>query len=69
MTYAVKTTELAKSTIPAVVHVDGTSRVQTVNRNEHRGLWRVLNKFYLNNDIYYLHLCLNNYDFIFSFLL
>ena len=33
MTYAVKTTELAKSTIPAVVHVDGTSRVQIATKD------------------------------------
>lgn len=33
MTYAVKTTELAKITIPAVVHVDGTSRVQIATKD------------------------------------
>jgi carbamoyltransferase len=38
---------LQPNLIPSVVHKDGTSRVQTVNRNQHRGLWRVLNKFYL----------------------
>jgi carbamoyltransferase len=31
---------------PAIVHVDGTSRVQTVNRNQHPGLYDLLNKYY-----------------------
>jgi carbamoyltransferase len=37
--------------IPSVVHADGTSRVQTVNKDQHRGLWRVLNKFYLQTGV------------------
>lgn len=32
--------------IPSVVHVDGTSRVQTVTREQHPGLYAVLEKFY-----------------------
>lgn len=32
--------------IPAVVHADGTSRVQTVNRDQHPGLYAVLEKWY-----------------------
>jgi carbamoyltransferase len=32
--------------IPSVVHIDGTSRVQTVNRKQHPGLYNVLKKFY-----------------------
>jgi carbamoyltransferase len=34
-----------------VVHADGTSRVQTVNKNQHRGLWRAINKFYLETGV------------------
>ena len=49
MQYTVKCLQPEK--IPSVVHVDGTSRVQTVNRNQHRGLWRVLNKFYLQTGV------------------
>ena len=37
---------LKPNEIPSVVHVDGTSRVQTVNRNQHPGLYSVLKKFY-----------------------
>ena len=49
MQYTVKC--LQPNRIPSVVHVDGTSRVQTVNRHQHRGLWRVLNKFYLQTGV------------------
>jgi carbamoyltransferase len=49
MQYAVKCLQPDK--IPSVVHADGTSRVQTVNKNQHRGLWRVLNKFYLQTGV------------------
>jgi carbamoyltransferase len=49
MQYTVKCLQPDK--IPSVVHADGTSRVQTVNREQHRGLYRVLNKFYLETGI------------------
>lgn len=49
MQYTVKCIQPTK--IPSVVHIDGTSRVQTVNRSQHRGLWRVLNKFYLQTGV------------------
>jgi carbamoyltransferase len=49
MQYTVKCLQPEK--IPSVVHADGTSRVQTVNREQHRGLWRVLNKFYLETGV------------------
>jgi len=49
MQYTVKCLQPEK--IPSVVHADGTSRVQTVNRNEHRGLWRTVNKFYLETGV------------------
>jgi carbamoyltransferase len=37
---------LKPNLIPSVVHIDGTSRVQTVNENQHPGLYSVLKKFY-----------------------
>jgi carbamoyltransferase len=49
MQYTVKCLQPDK--IPSVVHADGTSRVQTVNRHQHRGLYRVLNKFYLETGV------------------
>jgi len=44
MQYAVKCLQPEK--IPSVVHADGTSRVQTVTREQHQGLYDVLEKFY-----------------------
>jgi carbamoyltransferase len=49
MQYTVKCLQPEK--IPSVVHADGTSRVQTVSRDQHRGLWRVLNKFYMQTGV------------------
>ena len=44
MQYAVKCLQPEK--IPSVVHQDGTSRVQTVNKNQHPGLYAVLSNWY-----------------------
>jgi carbamoyltransferase len=49
MQYTVKC--LKPELVPSVVHADGTSRVQTVNENQHRGLWRVLHKFYIRTGV------------------
>jgi carbamoyltransferase len=49
MQYTVKCLQPEK--IPSVVHADGTSRVQTVTKEQHPGLWRVLNKFYLETGV------------------
>jgi carbamoyltransferase len=44
MQYTVKC--LKPDIIPSVVHADGTSRVQTVNKEQHPGLYTLLKKFY-----------------------
>jgi len=44
MQYAVECLQPEK--IPSVVHKDGTSRVQTVNREQHPGLYEVLSNWY-----------------------
>ena len=49
MQYTVKCLQPHK--IPSVVHEDGTSRVQTVNKKDHRDLWRTINKFYLQTGV------------------
>ena len=49
MQYTVKCLQPEK--IPSVVHEDGTSRVQTVTKEQHPGLYRVLNKFYLQTGV------------------
>ena len=43
MQYAVKCK--VPDLIPSVVHVDGTCRVQTVNQQQHSGLYQVLKKW------------------------
>ena len=45
MQYAVECLQPEK--IPAVVHKDGTSRVQTVNKEQHPGLYEVLANWYV----------------------
>ena len=37
---------LREEEVPAVVHVDGTSRVQTVNRQQHPEIWDLLENWY-----------------------
>jgi carbamoyltransferase len=49
MQYTVKCLQPTK--VPSVVHQDGTSRVQTVTRDQNPGLYRVLNKFYLQTGV------------------
>jgi carbamoyltransferase len=49
MQYTVKCLKPEK--IPSVVHKDGTSRVQTVTREQHPGLYRAINKFYLQTGV------------------
>ena len=44
MQYAVECLQPDK--IPSVVHKDGTSRVQTVNKEQHPGLYEVLSNWY-----------------------
>lgn len=43
MQYAVKCKKPKQ--IPSVVHVDGTSRVQTINKKQHQGLYTLLKKW------------------------
>jgi carbamoyltransferase len=49
MQYTVKCLQPTK--IPSVVHIDGTSRVQTVTREQHPGLYRAISKFYLQTGV------------------
>jgi carbamoyltransferase len=37
--------------IPAVVHVDGSARVQTVDKRENPGYWKLINTFYKITDV------------------
>ena len=49
MQYTVKC--LKPDLIPSVVHEDGTSRVQTVNENQHPGLYAALKKFHSHTGV------------------
>lgn len=49
MQYAVKCLQPDK--IPSVVHKDGTSRVQTVNKEQHPGLYEVLSNWYAITNV------------------
>lgn len=49
MQYAIKCRK--PNLVPSVVHKDGTSRVQTVNKEQNAGLYMLLKKFYLNTGI------------------
>ena len=45
MEFVFKAKDKAKNEIPGVVHVDGTSRVQTVNKNQNHKLYGLLIEF------------------------
>jgi carbamoyltransferase len=49
MQYTVKCLQPEK--VPAVVHVDGTSRVQTITKAQHPGLYRAIGKFYAQTGV------------------
>ena len=49
MQYAVKCLQPDK--IPSVVHYDGTSRVQTVNEQQHKGLYDLLKKWHRETGV------------------
>jgi len=45
MLFALKVREDKKNLIPAVVHVDGTARLQTVNKESNPLYWKLINEF------------------------
>lgn len=45
MTFAYRVRSSKRATIPAPTHVDGTARLQTVNRDSHPLYWRLLRTF------------------------
>jgi carbamoyltransferase len=40
-----------KDLIPAITHVDGTARIQTVSNEENPGYWRQINEFYKQTGV------------------
>jgi carbamoyltransferase len=49
MQYAVRCKK--PEAIPSVVHADGTSRVQTVNKEQHAGLYELLNRWHKHSGV------------------
>jgi carbamoyltransferase len=45
MTFVCRVREEQRETIPAVTHVDGTARIQTVSRSHNPRYWKLLNEF------------------------
>ena len=46
MSFVFKAREKTKKEAPGIVHIDGTSRVQTINEEQNLRLYKLLNKFY-----------------------
>lgn len=46
MMYAVDVKDIAKNNVPAVIHIDGTCRVQTVNKFQNPNYYSIIAEFY-----------------------
>lgn len=46
MIVAVNTKKGKRKLIPAVIHVDGTARIQTINKKQNERFWRLIDEFY-----------------------
>ena len=51
MLFAVKATNLCKKKAPAIIHVDGTCRVQTVSKKTNVNFYSLLKKFNEHTNI------------------
>jgi len=51
MIVAVNTKKEKRNIIPAVVHIDGTARIHTVNKNQNKRFWNLINEFYKTTGI------------------
>jgi carbamoyltransferase len=45
MTFTVPVREAMRSKLPAITHIDGTARIQTVSRNTNERYWRLIEAF------------------------
>lgn len=62
MNYAIKVKQEMRDKLGAVTHVDGTARVQTVNRNTNVSFWKLLKAFYDMSGVpILLNTSFNNY--------
>lgn len=51
MMYAVNAKENAKEIVPAIVHVDGTCRIQTVTQEQNLHYYNLINEFYKRTEV------------------
>ena len=51
MSFVSKIRDDKKSLIPAVTHIDGTGRLQTVNPNQNKKFYNLIKKFYEISDV------------------
>lgn len=51
MSFAVDAREIAKKMVPALVHSDGTCRIQTVTREQNKNLYELIEEFYERTSV------------------
>ena len=51
MMYAVNAKENAKELVPAIIHIDGTCRIQTVSQEQNLHYYNLINEFYKKTDV------------------
>jgi carbamoyltransferase len=51
MMYAVNARENTKETVPAIIHVDGTCRVQTVTQDQNLHYYNLIDEFYKQTEV------------------
>jgi len=51
MMYAVNAKENAKELVPAIIHVDGTCRIQTVTQEQNLHYYNLINEFYKRTEV------------------
>jgi carbamoyltransferase len=49
--YAVNAKENAKELVPAIIHVDGTCRIQTVTQKQNLHYYNLINEFYKRTEV------------------
>ena len=51
MSYAIPVKEEKKSMIPAITHVDGTCRIQTVTKEQNKNFYELIDEFYKRTNV------------------
>jgi carbamoyltransferase len=51
MTYAVKSKKITKKLLPSIIHIDGTCRIQTVEKEQNKNFYHLINLFYKKTNV------------------